>query len=101
MWLFVLFDLPTDTRQDRKAAQLFRENLKKQGFDMFNYSVYIRHAMSYEVAQKYQRRVRKILPKYGKITMLMLTDKQFGDIEIYENMAPQKPPEGGDQLMIF
>lgn len=29
MWVLVFFDLPTDTKKDRKAHALFRKNLQK------------------------------------------------------------------------
>ena len=32
MWLFVFFDLPTDTKKDRKNASGFRNKLLKDGF---------------------------------------------------------------------
>lgn len=32
MWVLVLFDLPTDTKKNRKAATDFRNKLQKDGF---------------------------------------------------------------------
>lgn len=46
MWLFVMFDLPTMTKKDRKASALFRKQLEKDGFSMHQFSVYIRHCAS-------------------------------------------------------
>ena len=34
MWVLVLFDLPTDTKKDKKAYADFRKNLQKDGFTM-------------------------------------------------------------------
>jgi CRISPR-associated protein Cas2 len=39
MWVLVLFDLPTETRKDRKAATRFRKNLLDDGFNMFQFSI--------------------------------------------------------------
>lgn len=36
MWILVFFDLPTETQKDKKAYALFRKNLQKDGFTMFN-----------------------------------------------------------------
>ena len=44
----VFFDLPTDTKKEQKAAMLFRQNLLKDGFTMFQFSIYIRHCGSKE-----------------------------------------------------
>lgn len=45
MWIYVMFDLPTNTKQQRKNASLFRKMLIKDGFSMLQYSVYIRIAL--------------------------------------------------------
>ena len=44
MWILVLFDLPTETKKDKKAYTDFRKNLQKDGFTMFNSSLKILHA---------------------------------------------------------
>ena len=43
MWLLVLFDLPTETKRDRKASADFRKKLIRDGFTMFQFSIYVRH----------------------------------------------------------
>ena len=40
MWILVFFDLPTDTKKDKKAYALFRKNLCRDGFSMFQFSIY-------------------------------------------------------------
>ena len=42
MWMMVLFDLPTLTKKERRAASGFRNYLLDQGFEMAQYSVYMR-----------------------------------------------------------
>ena len=51
MWLMVLFDLPTETKRDIRAYSVFRKNLMKDGFTMFQFSIYIRHCASMENAE--------------------------------------------------
>ena len=46
MWLLVFFDLPTDTKKDRKAYATFRKQLISDGFTMFQFSIYVRHCPS-------------------------------------------------------
>jgi len=101
VWIFVAFDLPTNTRKERKAAAEFRKQLVKDGFDMFQYSIYIRHCMSHENADKHTRRVKKWLPEYGKVSVLRFTDKQFGNMEVFHGRDPAAAPEKGDQLIMF
>ena len=43
MWVLVFFDLPTDTKKERKAAADFRKQLIQDGFIMFQFSIYMRH----------------------------------------------------------
>ncbi|WP_290454125.1 CRISPR-associated endonuclease Cas2, partial [uncultured Muribaculum sp.] len=40
MWVFVFFDLPTETKHQRKQAAKFRKNLICDGFTMFQFSFY-------------------------------------------------------------
>lgn len=83
MWIMVLYDLPTETKAMRKAAQLFHKRLENNGFSLFQFSIYIRHCPSRENAEVHIKRIKSILPQYGKIAIISITDKQFGDIEIY------------------
>lgn len=93
MWLFVFFDLPTNTKKQRAAAARFRRDLEKDGFTMMQYSVYIRHCPSRENMDVHLRRVRMMVPEEGQVSMLNITDKQYGDIvniwgRIEKNLGP-------------
>lgn len=80
MWLFVMFDLPTVTKKDKKESALFRKNLEKDGFTMHQWSVYIRYCGSLESAQLHIKRVRKFTPDKGQVSILTITDKQYSNI---------------------
>lgn len=102
MWLFVFFDLPTLTKKERKAANAFRKKLKKDGFTMMQLSVYIRHCPSLKNAETHIRRVQKMLSSKGKVSILMVTDKQFGMIKNFWGTSPKKPPrKPPPQLELF
>ncbi len=81
MWLFVMFDLPVETKTQRKAATDFRKKLLKDGFSMLQFSIYIRHCPSLESGTVHIYRVEKNLPPDGKVSILTVTDKQFGLIK--------------------
>ena len=100
MWVLVFFDLPTDTKKDRKAHALFRKNLQKDGFTMFQFSIYIRHCASMENASVHIKRVKSFLPEYGQVGMC-ITDKQFGQIELFYGKKIQEPNAPGQQLELF
>jgi len=101
MWLLVLFDLPTETKKDRKAYALFRKNLIRDGFTMFQFSIYVRHCASFENAEVHKKRVKSFLPKLGQVGIICITDKQFGNIEIFSGQKQQTPETPGQQLELF
>jgi CRISPR-associated protein Cas2 len=101
MWVLVLFDLPTETKLQRKAASNFRKSLLDNGFTLFQFSIYIRHCPSRENADVHKKRVKNMLPKAGKVAVMCITDKQFGDIEIYFARIKEIPPVTSQQLELF
>ena len=101
MWVLVLYDLPTETKKMRKDAQDFREALVKDGFDLFQFSMYIRHCPSRENAEVHINRVKRWLPEYGKVAILTITDKQFEGIEIFYCREKDEPPKDCIQLTLF
>lgn len=101
MWVLVMFDLPTETKADRKNASKFRTDMLKDGFTMFQFSMYLRHCPSRENADVHLKRVKKLLPPKGHVGILTITDKQFGMMEIFRGKVPDKPPVGAQQLELF
>lgn len=101
MWLFVMFDLPTNTATERKVAARFRKDLKKDGFDMLQFSVYIRHCASGEAALVHVNRVRTLVPDDGLVSIVKITDKQFGEIITVAGKKAKPPPKAPLQLELF
>lgn len=101
MWVLVFFDLPTETKKDRRNHALFRKNLHKDGFTMYQFSIYVRHCASIENAEVHIRRVKSFLPSSGKIGILCITDKQFGNIEVFFGKKPAATQASGQQLELF
>jgi len=84
-WLFVMFDLPTDTAEERRLATKFRNDLLDEGFLMFQYSIYIRSAVTLDKKESYISYLKKINPNTGSIKCLFITDTQWGQIETISN----------------
>ncbi len=101
MWVLVFFDLPTETRKDRKVASRFRKNLLDDGFGMFQFSIYIRFCASRENAAVHIRRTKSNLPKHGKVCIMQITDKQFGMIELFHGQKELPPDKPSQQLELF
>ncbi len=101
MWLFVMFDLPTQTKKHKRDATLFRKNLEKDGFVMYQYSIYIRFCASLESAEAHIKRVRMLVPCEGRVSILMVTDKQYGNIVNIWCKTEQKIQKKPMQLEFF
>ena len=101
MWVLVFFDLPTETRKERKAASDFRKKLMKDGFTMFQFSIYLRHCASHENANVHIKRVKFLLPASGKVGILSITDKQFGQMELFFGQAEVAHKQPVQQLELF
>ena len=101
LWILVFFDLPTETKIDRKLAGKFRKNLLQDGFAMFQFSIYLRHCNSRENAEVHIKRVKSFLPPKGHVGILSITDKQFGDIELFIGKAEGVKPKIAQQLELF
>lgn len=98
-WFF--FDLPTETKKERKSAAKFRKDLLLDGFTMFQFSIYMRNCPSSENAQVHIRRVKGCLPEYGKIGILCITDKQFDKMELFIGKKNSELPHIEQQLELF
>jgi len=101
MWLFVMFDLPVDSKEARKKYTQFRASILHMGFEMLQFSVYARYYPSEEAADTYRKRIKKTLPPQGQVRLMAVTDRQFGKMDVFygrKREPPEKPPE---QMMLF
>ncbi len=101
MWVMVMFDLPTETAKERKAAARFRKDIMGDGFTMFQFSIYIRHCASLDNAKVHIKRVKSMLPNYGHVGIMCITDKQFDGIEIFYCKKEEPKIKGPIQLELF
>jgi len=101
MWVLVFFDLPTETKKDRKIYAKFRKEILTDGFSMFQFSIYLRHCPSKENADVHIKRVKKMLPEKGHVGIMCITDKQFGMMEIFRGHEAVESPETVQQLELF
>ncbi len=81
MRLFVFFDLPTETAEDRRAYRRFRKALIRNGFLMLQESVYCRLLLHAGAAAAAAETVRGCCPPHGLVQMLTVTEKQFASME--------------------
>lgn len=82
MRVLLMFDVPTKTKKEQKYATRFRNALIKQGFFMMQFSVYMRICKGISSAKSAVERVRGILPPLGNVRTLIITEKQFDNMQI-------------------
>ena len=101
MWVLVFFDLPTETEKDKKRYVKFRKGLLDDGCSMFQFSIYLRHCSSRENADVHVKRVKNLLPELGHIGIICITDKQFGQMELFTGKKETEMPDIPQQLELF
>lgn len=101
LWVVVFFDLPTETKTDRRNYDRFRKKLLKDGFTMLQYSIYVRHCTSRENSEVHMKRTRMNLPPKGEVIIFTLTDRQFASMEFFKGKEEKDPPNTPQQLELF
>ncbi len=101
MWIMVVFDLPTHTKVDRKRHTKFVKYLKADGFNMFQFSIYLRHCPSMQNATAHIKRVKINLPPNGNVAIFHFTDKQFAMAELFHGKKEEPKPDMPQQLELF
>lgn len=101
MWLYVMFDLPVGTKKERKQASGFRHCLLDLGFEMSQFSVYLKYCASGEKAEAVGNKIQYQLPVGGKIDILTITDKQFANMRRFYAKKRIKNDSKPKQLHLF
>lgn len=101
MWVMVFFDLPTETKKDKREYALFRKRLMSDGFSMFQFSIYVRHCASMDNAEVHIKRVKSFIPDYGHVAIMCITDKQFANIAVFHGSKAVKTASQPIQLELF
>lgn len=81
MRVFVFFDLPVLTAADRREYRKFRKFLIKSGFIMQQESVYSKLTLNGMAAKTTTSNVKKHAPPSGIVELLIVTEKQYANIE--------------------
>ena len=82
MRVLLMFDVPVKSKKEQKYATKFRNALIKQGFFMMQFSVYMKICKGVVSAKSAVERVRGILPPLGNVRALIITEKQFDNMQI-------------------
>ncbi len=102
-WMLVTFDLPVTTKEERKSASDFRKFLLEDGFQMIQYSVYLRSLVSHARMETHIRRLREHTPPDGAIRAIFITESQWQHSYVVygKNQEQKKPEDLPEQLQLW
>lgn len=101
MRVIVFFDLPTETAKERKIYRKFRKSLIDNGFIMLQESVYAKLALNMQIANSIKQSVYKNKPSQGIVQLLIITEKQFENIEYIVGQKPEDILDNTERLVII
>ena len=97
-----MFDMPVVDRTDRSNAVHFRKYLLDHGYIMLQYSVYYRVVKGIDMAKQYERDLKRHVPDKGSIIALMITERQYEDMDILVGNRPDNDKKvNPNQLSTF
>ena len=94
-----MFDLPVVTKGQRKQAAKFRHDLL--GFQMAQYPVYMKFCGQRDSADALAHRVERRVPRQGRVSILIVTDRQYGRMRLFLGGARQHRAVDRRLLVLF
>jgi CRISPR-associated protein Cas2 len=101
MWLLVMFDLPVGTKTERRAATKFRQWLLDEGYEMSQFSIYMRFCVGKEQVDRRIRAIARARPGKGSIHVLSVTDRQFEHMTVFRGEKKGHGRKAPNQLELF
>ena len=101
MRVFVIFDLPTLTVSERRIYRNFRQYLIKNGFIMMQESVYSKITLNATAAKSVVESIRKNAPEKGSVMLMIVTEKQYENIEYITGDFKSEFVTSPDKLVVL
>ncbi len=101
MRILLFFDLPTDTAKSRKIYSRFRKLLINEGFIMMQESVYTKLALNNSIVNSVKDKIYKNKPPEGIVQMLVITEKQFNNIEYIVGKKDTNVADSTERMIIL
>ena len=101
MRIFVMFDLPVGTTDERRMASKYRKYLVKSGFMMLQESVYCKLAPNDTVAASVVNSLKKNCPESGSVIVLRITEKQFQNMDFLVGNMKQDVLHSDERIVIL
>lgn len=78
----LFFDLPSVTKEEKKAYRHFIKFIKTLGFYSLQESVFCKMNIDKQAMDAILIKIKSKLPKEGSVMVLNITEKQFSSMEI-------------------
>ena len=101
MWILVMFDLPTRTKQQRRDASRYRNLLRDLGFNMTQLSVYSKYLINATGLLPILPQLKTNVPPNGQVRVIKLTDDQWAGMYRYYGPATLPTESAPTQLILF
>lgn len=101
MRVIVFFDLPVETKPQRREYARFRRFLIKTGFLMMQESVYSKIALNATAAEAIRRSVLAQSPAAGIVQLMIITEKQYNAIEFAVGSLESETLATDERLVIL
>ncbi len=101
MWSLVMFDLPVQTKAERRHATQFRDMLLDLGYQRTQLSVYARFSPSVSSVIPAIGTIKSSLPDGGDVRILSITDHQWATALRFSNAKGVGTEDMPSQLAIF
>ena len=101
MRVLIFFDLPTETREDRRDYSRFRKFLIKSGYMMIQESVYSKLSLNSGQTEQIIEEVKKHRPQKGSVQILSITEKQYSKMEILSGNVDTDVLNSDERLVII
>lgn len=101
MRIMLFFDLPSVSNLDHKAYQKFRKFLDCEGFIQMQESVYTKLALNSSISKAVIKKIRANAPKKGLVQVLVVTEKQFSQMEFIVGTHVSLQIDNEERLIIL
>lgn len=101
MRVLVFFDLPVETKEERRAYTKFRKFLLRNGFLMLQESVYCKLALNTTAVNAIVEQVHKNSPAEGLVQLLTVTEKQYAKMDLIVGTVKSEVLDSDERLVIL
>lgn len=101
MRVLVFFDLPVETKEQRRTYTKFRKFLLRNGFMMLQESVYCKLALNSTAVNAIVEQVHKNSPMEGLVQLLTVTEKQYAKMDLIVGTVKSEVLDSDERLVIL